>query len=377
MKKSIAILLAVLMVFSLFSLAACNSDTNTGTNTGGNSTNTGGGTNTGGDADTSTIDLANTKPNEYIKEKLDAGMEVKIAWQYNNPEGVSAIMTGRFEEELPALGFTFVSTSFDDNATQQIEQIENYVTDGYAIIMGATNDPTAIEDAVRAAEAAGTSFIYYGTIPEGDFYTGAASIDLDALGYTSGLIARAWIDQTYPDAGPGDIHVACYGFYIVTETGILSDAIIRAFEDDPRCAIVYTDDYVLGIDAGYTATESAFTVDPDIKIVASYDLYGAYGASNYIASRPGVNLDEYCVVGTTANPDLQNFLDLTAAGGACFRGTTLGTDDPIEGMYQCLTEIVFGGATDRPHVVLEPLNCRTTFDFDMEAYQELYYTPAA
>ena len=373
MKKILAILLALIMVFSLASLAACGekkTETKPEENVPADDVN---GDEENGGVSAETLD--SSKPNEYVKEKLEAGREVMVAWQYNNPDTVSAIMAERFREELPPMGFSYVSSSFDDNATTQIEQIENYVTMGYAFVMGATNDPTAIQDAVKAAEEAGTSFIYYGTIPEGDFYTGAASIDLDALGYTSGLIARAWLDENYPDAGEGEIHVACYGFYLVTETGILSDAIRRSFADDPRCTVVYTDDNCTGIDGGYNATENAFMVDPEIKIVASYDLNAAYGASNFIASKDGANLDKYCVVGTTSNASLQDFLDLTADGKGCFRGTVCGADDPIAGVMQCLNELVYGGVTEKPHVVLEALNAKTTFDFDFDTYFQ-QYTPA-
>ena len=90
MKKILAILLALIMVFSLASLAACGekkTETKPEENVPADDVN---GDEENGGVSAETLD--SSKPNEYVKEKLEAGREVMVAWQYNNPDTVSAIM---------------------------------------------------------------------------------------------------------------------------------------------------------------------------------------------------------------------------------------------------------------------------------------------
>ncbi|MGI5971989.1 MAG: sugar ABC transporter substrate-binding protein [Oscillospiraceae bacterium] len=319
--------------------------------------------------------LESSKPNEYVPEKLDAGMEVIVAFNPTDFNGIGGPQNERLKAELEPIGITYMCTCWESDTAKQIQQIENWVTMGAAAIIVHTADPAAIKDSATAAEEAGTSMIFYGTEPQ-YFCSGITSVNLDALGYSSALIARAWLDERYPDAAEGSIKVAAYGLYLVTDVGVLSDAIRRGITDDPRCEIVYSNDDCTGIDKGYTATQEAFTTNPDIKLVASYDLYAAFGASNYIMSLPGVNPDDYCVVGTTANESLPDFINSTLEGKAVFRGTTTGDDDPAAGMLECIDALLFRGE-EKPYYFIEPLHTLTSFDFDYESYFAEHYVPKA
>ena len=386
MKKTVSFILALLMLFSLATLLGCNSEPSEDATASGDTPSPGGndapeenpdGTapDTGtGDAEITQETLENSKPNEYVPEKLAAGMEVIIAFSPTNLEGIGGPQDVRLQEELPKLGYTYTMTPFQGDAANHISLIENWVSMGVALILTHATDPELIKDVTSDAEEAGTSVVFYGTEPQ--FYcSGLTTVNLDWMGYSSALIARAWIDKTYPDAGEGEIKVAAFGSYVVTDLVTLTNALRRGIEDDPRCEIVFTHDECQGIDAGFTAAEEALTSNPDIRVIVSQDLYAAFGASNYVLSQPQYNPDEFCIVGTTTNQDVENFLELTANGGACFRGTTRGEADSAAGLLECVDGILIRGE-EKPYAYYSQLTTLTSFEFDYEtAFDTLYVAP--
>lgn len=315
--------------------------------------------------------LDNSLPCQYVPEKIAAGMDVVVGWSLNNLNGVGAAVDARLKEELPKMGLSYVIATDEGDTAAQINNIENFITMGCAAIMIHTTDIALLEEVVGKAEEAGCACILYGDVPK--YYMSAyTSTDLAALGYGAGLIVRSWIDMTYPDAGEGEIEVAFHGFYVVMPTVIVSDMVKQAILDDPRCTIVYEEENVSGIDAGYTFAERAMSAFPNVKVFAGYNLLASYGMNNYIMGLPNVDPSKYCVVGTTYDADIEGFIANTEAGNGCWVGTTAGDPDPAWGHLECLRAVLFENQ-ERPVVRMQEVKMFGIEGIEIADYMDQYY----
>lgn len=356
MKKVLSLVLALAMLLALASLASCGNDENSSATDPATTPVSEAPKSSAPAEDSGELTaevLQASKPNEYVPEKIEAGMEVVIGFSLNNFEGVGKVVEARLLEEFPAMGLT-LTTAVDGNDTAlQISNIENFITMGCAAVLIHTPDVTLLEGVVSKAEEEGTSCILYGDIPQ--FYMSAyTSTDLAALGYSVGLLAREWITQTYPDAGDGSIKVAVHGSYLATPTVIMSDNVMQSISDDPRCVIVYSDFGVSGLDAGYTFAQQALTTDSEVKVFAGFNLQAAFGINNYIMSLPNVNPEEYCSVSATYDVSAVDFLAAAEKGEGVFRGTTAGSTDPAWGHLECIKAVLFNNV-ERPVVRMQEI----------------------
>lgn len=310
--------------------------------------------------------LENSKPCEYIPQKLEAGMEVLVGMStptFNNAIAIACHQA--FQEMFPALGLTYTGMDCGSDTAVQIQQIENFITMGTACLYVASGDPATLQDVLTAAEQAGTRCMFYGSQPD-YFVSGTCNVDLDKMGYECGAMARAWLDIQYPDAALGSIDAAVFGWYFVNECGRISDGIKLALSEDPRVNIVYSHDDCVGIDAGFTAAEEAMTTSADLKLICSYDMDAAIGAANYFASRPGINIEEYGVFTTNTNSEIEKLLDDSANGIGCFRGSITGTIDPVETPYRVMYEMMFDPDCTFPHDVMEPLTPLSSIGYEIQ-----------
>ena len=342
MKKIATVFLVLALLFAVLILPSCSENSSPSPAAGEDQAPGTSEPDASGTSDPGTVTpemLEASKPNEYVPEKVAAGMEVLIGFSFNSTEGVAKVVETRLLEEFPAMGLTLTSACDNFDTAAQITNIENFITMGCAAILIHTTDSSLLESVVGEAEDAGTSCILYGEIPKYDMsYT---CIDLQALGYSVGLLAREWINQTLPDAGEGSVKVAVHGSYANTPGITMSDSIVQSIQDDPRCVIVYSDMNIVGLDSGFTFAQQALTTDQDIRLFAGFSLQAAFGCSNYVMSLPDVVPEEYCSVGATYDVSAQDFLEAAKQGQGIFRGCTAGNSDPAWGHLECIQAILF------------------------------------
>ena len=168
-------------------------------------------------------------------------------------------------------------------------------------------------------------------------------------------MASAWVDQTYPDAGPDELHVAFLGNTNNSDPAVRTAALEDYIATDPRFNYVYHDHGSTGTDAAFTAIQNAFTYDPEIKIVFTFNVTQAIGANNYITSLDGVNLAEYGVFCGGTNADAVQMIEQAATDdGSVIRGTiAFGGANPYEGVLNA-TLGLFSGTYECGVVILEP-----------------------
>ena len=370
MKKAISILLAILMVISLVSLAACGEKTNQEQVE--QTENTSDVETTEEESEEITPEmLKNSLPKEYVPEKIAAGEEVVIGYSLNNFNGIGGAVNARLEEELPKMGLTLSVALDEGNSTTQIQNIENFITMKTALILIQTTDISLLQDIIEEAESAGICCVLYGDVPKFEM-SAYTSTDLEAMGYAAGLLVRQWIYINHPDAGEGEIKTAVHGFYQVMPTTIVSDMILKAIEDDPRCDIVYTEDNVSGIESGFTFAENAYTVDSDVRVFVGYNLLGSYGCDQFVMSIPDVDPSEFCVVGTMYDSDVEKVIALQKEGESAWIGTVAGETDPAWGHLECIKQLLFEGV-EGPIGLMQEIRTFGAEGYDVSEYLQEYY----
>jgi len=337
MKKWTALFLAVLLVFCM---TACAPASETNTNTDAN-------TNSG---ELTREQLEASLPHEYVQEKLDAGMEVIIAYSATTfDNAVAKMLTDGWNEAFTSMGFTYIDAACENDTARQVDQIENFISMKCACILITAGDSSGLEDVITRAEEAGIYCVYYGGMPEYSL-AGTANIDLVQLGEALAKTALAWVDLRYPDAGPESIKAASYGYYIVTETGMISSAMRDTLDADPRVQVVYEDNNCQGIDLGFTGAESAYTYDSDIRIMLFYDPTAAMGASNFVFSLPNADPSEYGVFCINYSEEIGQMIEASKNDESVLRGASMGDEDVCRSTIECVKGLLFEGVQPQYNV---------------------------
>ena len=340
MKKFLAIILALLMVFSLASLAACGekveekSEPETKTETSEPEK-----------TEEETLDLENSKAYEYVLEKVEAGMEVDIAFDTFDGTWEKAIgIAKHLQEFCDEYGFNYIQADATSDQAKQIEQVENFVTMGtVAAICMTMSDIEAIKDTVEAAEQAGTYIVAYGCTPS---YAMGGCAYVDMVDYGTSLATQAieYADEFYPDAGEGELHVMINSFSLVTDLATANQATLDALAKDKRFKVTYEDGECIGIEEGYNAAETSLTSDGEITFFLCQFANPAIGIDNYLQSQ-GLDASKYAIFFLDTYSDMQALVDNTKSGVSAIRGTSLGGDED-GGLPQILKAILLEGEYD-------------------------------
>lgn len=326
MKKTLSIVLALVMVLGL--LAACSSgDGDTPAVTSSAPTPSDGGAEASqdpnGEEESITKEmLENSKPGEYVVEKVAAGMEVTLAYiGYVDNEAIMEVFAGGVKEVCDELGVNFVKTHANGDVANQISQIENYITMQVAAICLVPPDADTIRDAVMDAQNNGITVVLYGVTGGGD-YSISTRIDNAAQGAEIGKMCVAWAKQRYPDAGENEIKAAVFGTYAIDEQRKKTDAMVAQIEAAPNMELTFfTDGLQDNIESGFNTMQDALTYDSNIKVFAVISYLASMGAQNYIMAQPGLNYDEYCVFTGGLDSTLDDMLAASSEGNGVLRGS--------------------------------------------------------
>lgn len=353
MKKFLAIILAVLMVFSLASLAACGDKKEETKAPESENTETGA-------PDDGTVDKATlkaSKAHEYVLEKVAAGMDVSVAFiSFDGTwDKIPGIKEG-IQKFCDEYGFTFQYADSGTDTSKQIEQIENFVVAGNVAAIAITlSDANVMKDTFQKAEESGTYIVAYGCSPDYDL-AGASFVDMIEYGNSQGRQVIAWLDEVYPDAADGSVEVAISGFTFVTDLQVAYDATKEVLSSDPRVKIVYEDGECIDISEGFDTMETAMTANPNVKIFCAQFAAPAIGADNYLVSK-NVNLEEYGVFFLDGYNDLKTLMDNTAAGKSAIRGTNVTGGSTDGGLPEVLKAVLIDGEYNyMPITPMIPIN---------------------
>lgn len=374
MKKLLSIFLALVLVLSLASLVACKTDDANPTDAGGTPTDAGG-TPTDAGGDDTDIDLSKTKPNEHVQEKLDAGMEVLIAFVPPTLEDEFMVLISEgLKEEMGQKGFTVVYSSPEYDGAKQFEIVENYVTMGCAAVGTIPMDADAFVDLMLTARDAGTYLCFLGRIPDFEVM-GACNVDVIESSNACYDMACAWMETVYPDAADGSVHVAVLGQTNNIENKRRSEQLKTNVEGDSRMTLGYYVDKCNSIDAGFTDSEAALLSDPEIRLFLNFSTSASIGVNNYIVANFAGQLDEFGVFTMGNNNSLFELIDMAGQGDESIcRGTIKqGGNAPWGGLRDVMYGLLLEGK-EPPYVFYEHMWSYTSgefeFDYDNGVIQE-------
>lgn len=215
-------------------------------------------------------------------------------------------------------------SSADGNANTQATQIENYTAmrANYLFVMAV--EATSIIPKLEAAREAGVTVLVAGGDPGSEnAYDAVMKMNQFLSGAYAALMAKQWVDATYPDAAPGSIETAIFEStlnpeavarsqglrlisepYLKNELGDYVDATGAVVDeankiDNPAYSPAVNVVQVVQAEmfqAGQTAMQNVLTTNPNVKLVIAYAGDGGMGASQAIMDEygkgPGVSAIE-------------------------------------------------------------------------------------
>lgn len=297
-------------------------------------------------------------------------------------------------------------SSADGNANTQATQIQNYTAMKPKFMFVMAVEPTSIIPALKEARAAGVQVLFAGGEPgDPDAYDCVMKMNQFLSGAYAALMAKQWVDKTYPNAAPGSVETVIFEStlnpeavqrsnglkmitepYLKNETGAYIDANGEPISDangnylpgkseadrvpnpaySPAVKVVQIVQAEM-FQAGQTAMQNVLTTHPNVKLVLAYAGDGAMGASQAI-------MDEYAKGAASVVKDLDKVAVFSVGmigaegpavadsskGKGVFRGTIRFGGDLIGRTMQYASKMVNG--EPYPKIVWDDLDMVTAVD---------------
>ncbi len=202
----------------------------------------------------------------------------------------------KIEQYATELGMEFVATEGNFDIATQIQQIENFVTMGSDLIIAQPVDVAAYETVIAKAREMDVKVMFIADDPTYDVEGSFMSVE-QVQGEMVGQMASAWIDETFPDAGEGEIKVALLQNIDRPSTQVRCDAIKDTILADPRCTVVFEKAGIPGSDDAQTAVDEALALDREINLVLTFDEVQAIGANASIMANTSLDKSKIAVFG--------------------------------------------------------------------------------
>lgn len=247
MKKLIAMLLALMMIFSL---AACAAKDNTADKAPADDA-----------GDTADTDDKSAASNDDIFAVMILPNVSEVVFS-----GWAEAAQAKFDE----VGIKFEAVSCDDDVNVMNQQIENYV------VMGATHmfcqqiSADGQSEALKSAVEAGIDVIIVNFCDDEDSYTSIGTVQQYDMGDIIAKQAAQWIEDTFPDAEDGSIEVAIFGTLAYDHVAPRTEAMSNITEYTSKAVIVENYDYGASMSPNKDAQdwmENLLLKYPDIKCV--------------------------------------------------------------------------------------------------------------
>lgn len=312
MKKTIALLLAALLVLSLAACSAKQEPAPTVTEASATEAPTESGIRTLKKVGVSYSTLAN----EFLKN-------------------MQASTDAFFQER----GIEVVNMSAEGNAQTQSQQIENMITLGVDGIVVYATDEESVMSACEKAMDAGIAVLGEVSRKLGPKYAVAQmTMDYYGSGAMSAQSASEWVDKTFPDAEDGSIEAIVLHNTTSEYVSAYSDGMAEIAKN-PKIKLLT--DYYDVIGASDEAVKAAEYMDiiltehPNVKVVMGFNAACGLAMAEVLMRSPGVDVNTVGVFGIDYSEAAINAI---ADPANPFRGTVnLATDDPNPTIYGLLT----------------------------------------
>lgn len=227
----------------------------------------------------------------------------------------------------------------EGNAAEQISQMENFVTDGYDVIIVSAADNEAIGQEAKKVTDEGVVVFSQGY--EFDNYTAAMLEEKQVFGYHTAQMAAKWIEEKYPD---GKCKIVVAGNQTIPLMQERTEGIYNGLKELAPNAEVVATVYGSNEEEFLPEIENAFTAHPDVDMVISYCAGGALAARE-AAKGMGLASDDFGIFCTDCDDGVADALyndDLIR--GALSMG---GGDYMAKAVVETLVKILNGEEYDK------------------------------
>ncbi len=214
------------------------------------------------------------KTSEATKESGEKTSAVKVGMtvqSISNP--IWAGICTETQKAIEAKGGQLTYTACDSNVNTQIQQIENFVSNKVDVIVCHPADPQGVESALKAAREAGIKVISWDDELENCDL--AYVIKNYELGQMIGQEAAKWINEKL--GGEAEVVILDWPqLPILLERG---NGIVDAIKENAPNAKIVAQQPAIDAAGGQSAMETIFQAHPDVKVVACIGGGGAVGAN--------------------------------------------------------------------------------------------------
>ena len=364
MKKVLALILALMMIFSVAAFSGCsNGEDDTP------DTSTTPDDNTPEDNTPEEDTTPQTSGND-IQAMLDAGEEVLAA--FVNDQFSDSMMLGIAESlksHFTDMGVTFEYASFESDYTQAITLIENYETMGVKLII-IGGKPDNFADISQRLLDEDIIVVIFGQNKVNFPVSATANSNAFDVAYNMALMAQHWLDETYPDAAEGSIHAAQSLNSPNDGDADRTTVFEMTIYSDPRVERVYTQDLIYDVNAGYTFAEEAMIYDPDIRLFLCFTESVAMGVSNYICSKDEYDPSQFAAFGGGVTDAAVELVNQSDTNTSCLRGVVAigSTTDAGASLFETCRKLLLGEITkdQYPYFGEEPLENINLYGIEYE-----------
>lgn len=183
---------------------------------------------------------------------------------------------GEVKSILKDKGYDYTILSCNSNSAVQIQQIENFITNGVDLIMVQAADPHAVEDYLKKARDAGIKVMVWDDVVENSDVNWV--LNNTDLGYAIGSAAAKFINQHYSRSNKVEIAIMDWPqlpILVERENGIL-----KALKEKANGKYkVVARQPALDAQTALSNMESILQAHPNVKVVCSIGAGGDIGAN--------------------------------------------------------------------------------------------------
>ncbi len=284
MKKVIAMLLALVMGLCIFT--ACKSD----------------------DAPVSEDQAPGTAEGGETAQEPEAqdagdGAKGKIAGVVFQEDQFMKLMQLGYQDTAEAAGYEFIPGNTNNDQGKEAELINTYCDQKIAGMAISPLSEVASEAGLKQAADAGIVVGLSNTSYDGDFYTGCFSSDNYEVGKSTGLAAKAYIEEQM--GGEANVAIVQYKSLLVEQSSARSQGFIDQIQDMPGVKIVDDQDAWLQ-DKAITVVTDMLTAHPEIDLIFAANDGGTIGS--VMAVQNSGKAGQVVVFGTDASEQMVQLL---------------------------------------------------------------------
>lgn len=258
--------------------------------------------------------------------QAEASRPVKIGVSMGTTQNLFySKMSQIIQDYCAEIGVECIVTDENNDVSNQISSIENFISSGCTAIIAVGFDPNGITDVVKQAVDQGIFVMIYDGFVDGA--QGSLNLDNYVYGYQTGTMAADWINSNPELKEQEVIEVGIFDYPDIPLIIDRAQGIVDALtEKAPNVQIVAQQKAGVG-DEGNIQGENFLAAHPNMQIICGINDTGVLGAYEVFsaANKLGDNIGFF---GADGDPQALQLI----ADGTCYRGTVMsGAYDALPG----------------------------------------------